>query len=121
MYIKSMDAKFYGLTINDLRGVVFEFVKGNNIANPFSAEKGMAGQDFVSGFLKRHPDLSLGKPEAIALNRVFGMNRESIDLYFNNLKQILDSEHVEASRIYNCDESRLTCVHKPVKVLSTKG
>ena len=49
------------------------------------------------------------------------MNRASIDLYFNNLKQILDSENVEASRIYNCDESGLTCVNKPVKVLSTKG
>ena len=68
----------------------------------------MAGRDFVAGFLKRHPDLSLRKPGAIALNRVFGMNKGSIELYFNNLQQILASENLEPSRIYNCDESGLT-------------
>ena len=120
-YIKCMDSKFYGLTINDLRCIVFDFVSKKKIKNPFNSEKGMADRDFVAGFLKRHPDLSLCKPEAIALNRVFGISKESISLYFQNLKEILDTENIEPSRIYNCDESGLTCVHKPVKVLSTKG
>ena len=81
----------------------------------------MAGRDFVSGFLKRHPKLSLRKPEAVSLNRVFGLNKTSVNLYFDNLKTVLDQHHFQPHQIFNCDESSLTCVHKPVKVLAPKG
>ena len=50
-YIKCMDSKFYGLTINDLRCIVFDFVSKKKIKNPFNSEKGTADRDFVAGFL----------------------------------------------------------------------
>ena len=81
----------------------------------------MAGRDFVSGFLKRHPKLSLRKPEAVSLNRVFGLDKTSVNLYFDNLKTVLEHHDFQPHQIFNCDESGLTCVHKPVKVLAPKG
>ena len=81
----------------------------------------MAGHDFVSGFLKRHPRLSLRKPESVSINRVFGLNKTSVNLYFNNLKTVLNKHNFKEHEIFNCDESGLTCVHKPVKVLTPKG
>jgi len=82
----------------------------------------MAGRDFVSGFLKRNPELSLRKPEGVALNRVFGLNKTSVDRYFDNLQSLLDKHNFQPHQIFNCeDESGLTCVHKPVKVIAPKG
>ena len=60
-YIIKMDAAFYGLSINDIRTVVFEYCQKNNIKNNFNSDNKMAGRDFVAGFLKRHPRLSLRK------------------------------------------------------------
>eukprot|EP00794_Sanderia_malayensis_P018367 gene18367-20214_t len=72
-YIKQMDSSFYGLSINEIRRLVFEFAEQNKLDHPFNKEKKMAGRDFVAGFLRRQKTLSLRKPEAIALNRVFGI------------------------------------------------
>eukprot|EP00794_Sanderia_malayensis_P019725 gene19725-21671_t len=71
--------------------------------------------------LKRQSTISLRKPEAVFLNRVFGLNKTSVKRYFDNLQVILDKHQLKPHQIYNVDESGLTCVHKPVKVLSKKG
>ncbi|CAB4032795.1 tigger transposable element-derived 6-like [Paramuricea clavata] len=115
-----MDQVFYGLSINDIRALVYEYCEKNNISNNFNSDKKMAGRDFVKGFLKRHPKLSLRKPESISLNRVFGLNRTSVNRYFGNLKTVVDKHNFKAHEIFNCDESGLTCVHKPNKVLAPK-
>ncbi|XP_065675727.1 uncharacterized protein LOC136091935 [Hydra vulgaris] len=94
-YIKDMDNSFYGPSMMDIRLIVFEFCEKNFILNPFNNDSKLAGEDFVRGFLKRHPDLSLRKPEAISINR--------------------------PHQIFNCDESGLSCVHKPLKVISSTG
>lgn len=82
---------------------------------------GLAGRDFVEGFLKRNPMLSLRKPQGVALNRIYGLNRESVSNYFTNLENILDTYKFQAHQIYNCDESGITAVHKPMKVIAPKG
>ena len=120
-YIKDMDNSFYGLSMMDIRLIVFEFCKKNLIPNPFNKDSKLAREDFVRGFLKRHPDLSLRKPEAISLNRVFGLNEDNIKIYFSNLENLLDKYHFEPHQIFNCDESGLSCVHKPLKVISSTG
>lgn len=81
----------------------------------------MAGRYFVAGLLKRHPGLFLRKPEAVSINRVFGLNRTSINIYFDNLKTVLDQYQFQPHEVFNCDESGLICVHKPVKVVAPKG
>ena len=120
-YIREMDMSFYGLSINEIRRVVFDYAEQNKIKHPFNKEKKMAGRDFVNSFLKRQKTLSLRKPEGVALNRVFGLNKKSVEQYFYNLKELLDTQNFEPHQIYNCDETGLTCVHKPVKVVAPKG
>ncbi|XP_065681337.1 uncharacterized protein LOC136094970 [Hydra vulgaris] len=96
-YIIKMELVFYGLSINELQRVVYDYVVRNKINHPFNTEKKLAGRDFIVRFLKRQPFLSIRKPEAVSINPVF------------------------ANHIYNCDESGLTCVHKPLKVIAHKG
>ncbi len=120
-YVVAMDNSFYGLSINELRKVTYEYCERKKIKHPFNKTNQMAGRDFVSGFLKRRKSLSLRKPEGVSLNRVFGLNRTSVQGYFNNLETVMNKYNFRPYRIYNVDESGLTCVHKPVKVLAPKG
>lgn len=70
-YIRDLDNAFYGITINELRKVVFDYVTKKKINHPFNKEKQI--------FLKRHPPLSLRKPEGVALNRGFELNKTSVE------------------------------------------
>ena len=58
-HIINMDQAFYGLSINDIRTMVFDYCQKNDIKNNFNGDTKMCGRDFVAGFLKRHPRLSL--------------------------------------------------------------
>lgn len=49
-HIVKMDQVFYGLSINDIRSIVFEYCQKNNITTKFNQENKMAGRDFVNGF-----------------------------------------------------------------------
>ena len=116
-----MDAAFCGLTIVDLRALVYEYYTRNCIPHPFNRETKMAGRDFVSGFMKRNKDLSLRKPQGVALNRIYGLSKIDVGLFFENLDSVLQQYLFEPHQIYNCDETGLTCVHKPSKVIAPKG
>ena len=94
-YITNMDKEFYGLTIMDIRKLVFEYCKRNEIYNPFSKETKLAGENFVRGFLKRDKDLAI----KIALNRVFGLNKEAVKRYFDNLGILLIEHNFEPHQI----------------------
>ena len=120
-YILKMDDSFYGMTIRELQRVVFEYCEKNKIKHMFNTTKKLAGRDFVEGFLKRQGILSVRKPEAVSLNRVFGLNKNAVSRYFDNLEKLISEQSFAPNQIYNCDESGLTCVHKPVKVIAKKG
>ena len=66
-----MDKVFYGLSISDVQRIVFQYVEKNKVVHNFDTSKGIARVDFIHGFLKRNPEISLRKPQGVALNRVF--------------------------------------------------
>lgn len=120
-YLKKMDDVFYGLTIMDLQKLVFQYAEKNKIPHVFNKERGLAGRDFIESFLKRNPSLSLRKPQGVALNRVFGLNKEAVALFFDNLETLLNKHNFQPHQVFNCDESGITTVHRPMKVISSKG
>ena len=91
------------------------------MSRPFNNETKMAGKDFVSGFMKLHPRLSLRKPPGVAaLNRIYGLNKKDVKLFFTNLDHVLKQYTFEPHQIYYCDETGLICVHKLSKVIAPK-
>lgn len=76
--------------------------------------------DFVC-FLRRKPEISLRKPQDVAINRVYGLNKEAVNLYFDNFKSLLQEHNFQPCKIYNLDESGVSCANRPIKVLATKG
>jgi len=79
------------------------------------------GTDWFRSFLKRHPQISLRKPEATSLSRAVAFNRPAVMKIFELLKDMYGEGWVTAERVWNMDESGITTVHKPPKILASRG
>ncbi len=64
-YCLKMEANFYGLTYNDLTRMAYQLAFLNRISHPFQNEK--AGRKWRRLFFRRHPELSMRKPEKLSL------------------------------------------------------
>ena len=121
-YIKRASELYFGLTPNEVRKLAFEFAHLNNISSPstwLTSEK--AGPDWFSKFLKRHPSLSIRTPEATSLGRATSFNKENVKNFFTNLAAVLEKYNFNDHDIYNCDETGLTTVQRPNRIVAKKG
>jgi hypothetical protein len=119
-HIQEMDARFYGLTKQDLCTLAYEFANQNNLVHKFQNER--AGEQWYSNFMQRHPELSLRAPEPTSIARACGFNKPQVQLFFDNLKTIREKHNIELDNIYNVDETGIqTSAKKTPKVISTKG
>lgn len=121
-YILKSSRMFFGLSTRDIRDLAFGFGRKMEISMPQSwFEKHTAGIDWFTGFMKRHPNLSLRKPQASSLARAMCFNRPSVEAFYRNLAAILDETKVTPHNIWNMDESGFSTVHHPERVVAERG
>ena len=120
-YALTMSDMFFGLTQDKLRSIAYEVACKNRIKHPFDHKSKKAGKDWLYGFLKRYPGLSLRSPEPTSLSRAIGFRKTEVDKFYNNLENVLTKEHIPATDVYNCDEVGMSSVQKPQKILAKKG
>lgn len=121
-YCLQMEVSFYGLTARDVKRMAFHLAMRNNIPHPFSNEKKSAGRKWLRLFFKRHPALSLRKPQPLSLARIRGFSRENVKKFFDILKPELELVKFSPTRVFNVDETGVTSVqHKSMRVVSLKG
>lgn len=121
-HVKELEVRFFGLTTLDIRRLAYEIADVKKIPNRFSKEKKMAGWDWLKGFRKRNPSISLRTPEATSSARARAFNKVQIGKYFNNLEKVLDEHKFSPENIFNMDESGLSTVpSRNSKILATKG
>ena len=111
----------YGFTPVALRRLAFEVAERRGVSNPFSKENRLAGEDWLSLFMKRHPELSLRQPVPTSINRMLGFRRKEVSLFFQNIEQEVKVFSINGTRIFNVDESGLSTVQKTPKVIAQKG
>lgn len=123
-YIVTCSKMFYGLTLIDCRRLAYEVAIRNNlkISDKWHIEK-MATVDWIKGFRKRYPNLSLRTPEGCSLARASGFNKHNVNLFFEKLETVMrrHPSFADGSRLYNLDETGTTTVPAHYKVLAQKG
>jgi hypothetical protein len=121
-YAKTASAIYFGLNPRDVRKLAYEcaMVNGMNIPESWKTKQ-MAGEDWLSGFLKRNSDLAVRTPEATSLARATSFNRQNVSSFFARLADVLDRYKFEAADIWNFDETGVTTVQKPRKIVAIKG
>lgn len=80
MLILDYESRLFGLTVPDIRRLVYDFCERNNIKHNFSHSTQMAGEDWAKSFMARHPNLSVLKAESVSIFRASGFNKEKVVL-----------------------------------------
>lgn len=117
-----MDKRYYGLGIADIRRLAYQLAIRNNLPHPFSKKDANAGKKWLRNFFKRHPNISLRKPQGISKNRIKGFTPENINLFFDLLEPVMEKVNFNPFRVYNVDETGITTVQSKVaRVITLKG
>lgn len=66
--VKFLGKIFYGCTSIQIRKMAYEYAVKNNVKHNFNEDLGMAGKDWIKGFMKRN-NLSVRKAEGTSLNK----------------------------------------------------
>ncbi|XP_053614281.1 uncharacterized protein LOC128677443 [Plodia interpunctella] len=120
--LHTLDDMLYGLTAKRLRIAAYEYAEKHNIAHRFNRETKIAGKEWLRGFLRRHPDISLRQPTSTSIARAIGFNRPQVERFYINLSALMDKYNFPPQSIYNMDETGISTVpNKQPKVLSRKG
>lgn len=120
-HVINLSRLFYGLTSSSIRKLAFEFAQTNKIKNTFNKEKAMCGKDWFYAFMRRNPTLSCRKPEATSLSRVLAFNKDEVTIFYDNLDKLYSEHTFEAHRIFNVDETGISNVHVPSRIIAQKG
>ena len=121
-YVKTASAIYFGLSPHEVRKLAYGCALKFGINMPQCRKRNrMAGADWLSGFLKRNTDLSIRTPEATSLARATSFNQSNVSSFFDKLAEVMDRHQFEAADIWNFDETGVTTVQKPKKVVTAKG
>lgn len=89
-YILLASSIYFGLSPKDIRKIAFELAISNNLKVPKSWESNkLAGADWFTSFLKRHPSLSIRTPEATSLARATSFNQHNVKSFFERLESVI--------------------------------
>ena len=84
-YIKKAADIYYPQRMFESFSRAFQCAKKFNIKMPSTwKEKECAGSDWLNGFLKRHPSLSIPVPEPTSLAKATSFNRENVKNFSTN-------------------------------------
>lgn len=84
-HVKLLARTLYGVSAFQLKCACFQYAEANNLAHPSNKNKQIAGRDWYHGVLKCNPDIYVTSPEPTSLNRIAGLNKTEVSLFYSNL------------------------------------
>jgi transposase len=121
-YLDTCAKMFYGLTTQNLRNLAYEMAVAFKISHPSQwDENKTAGKEWMMGFMRRNPRLSIRQPEATSYSRATAFNRHTVGIFFTLLEKTYREVKITGAQIFNLDETGITTVHKVPKVVGPRG
>ncbi|XP_047118526.1 MFS-type transporter clz9-like [Schistocerca piceifrons] len=122
LYITRCAEIYFGLSPKEVRKLVFELSTKYNLKRPATRlENEMAGEEWFRSFMNRNPSLSVSVAQATSLSRATSFNKTNVKAFYDNLQTVMDRQKYEPQDIYNVDETGVTTVQKPDKVVARRG
>lgn len=120
-YLMQMADMGYGLTREAVMVMAFKLAEKTNARHPF--KDGSAGRAWFDGFRGRHPKLTIRTPQPLSHCRALCANMSTILDFFGKLGSIYGKLNLisKPMLLINCDETSVTVVHKPGKVVAELG
>ncbi|GBN33652.1 hypothetical protein AVEN_250682-1 [Araneus ventricosus] len=82
-YLMKASDIYFGLSPKEVKRFAYTYAVACKINIPKSwTEHEMAGSDWLSAFLKRHPKLSIRSPQATSISRATSFKEHNVDLFF---------------------------------------
>ncbi|XP_041968550.1 jerky protein homolog-like [Aricia agestis] len=109
---------YFGLSKKE----AYELTIKYNLSRPRTwDDNGMAGEEWFRMFMRRNPELSVHAAQATSLARATSFNKSNVDVFYDNLSIVMDRYKFEPQDIYNVDETGITTVQKPDRVIARRG
>ncbi|KAG5862783.1 hypothetical protein JTB14_010003 [Gonioctena quinquepunctata] len=111
----------YGLSVKETRLFAYRFAISYEKSIPETWRRNKsAGEEWMKLFRARH-NISLRAPEATSLSQATSFNKHNVGLFFTNLRHVIERYGFNPNHIYNCDETPVTTVHGPTKIMAPCG
>ena len=120
-YLLEMCDMGYGLNREGVMGLAYSIVERTRRPHPF--KNGSAGRAWFEGFLRRHPKLTIRSPQSLSYCRAVSATKDTISDFFGKLGSLYGKLNLvlKPMQIFNCDETGITIVFKPGKVIAEVG
>ena len=120
-YLVSMADIGYGLTREMVMHLAYILAEKLDKEHNFKGDK--AGRWWFDGFRKRHPQLTIRTPQPLSYCRALCSNPDILSNFFGKLGEVYGKLNLltKPMQIFNCDETGVSIVHKPGKVLAQLG
>lgn len=113
---------YFGLTKKAVMKLAYELTFKYNLSRPRTwNDNEMAGEEWFRMFMKRNPELSVRAAQATSLSRATSFNKHNVDAFYDNLATVMDRYKFEPQNIYNADETGITTVQKPDRIIARRG
>jgi hypothetical protein len=117
-YVLQMQELGHPLSLLQLRLLVARITQTRY--TPF--RDGIPGKGWMKWFCRRHPDLTLRKPQGLESARARGLCLEAVQSFYKNLGELYEKHNYESSHVWNCDETRVQAgCQARTHVLAKKG
>ncbi|CAK1582745.1 unnamed protein product [Parnassius mnemosyne] len=120
-YLKIASKMCYGLTRQQTKKLAFDYAMANDITPDKWKEIKIASDDWLKGFMGRHKDLTVRKPESTSLSRATSFNKTNVNSFFEKLSTVLRKYNFPPHMIFNADETGCSTVTNPPKVIAERG
>ena len=120
-YLLQMSEMGYGLTREGVMGLAYSIVEKSQRPHPFHNQT--AGRAWFEGFMRRRGNLTIRSPQSLSYSRAISANKETITDFFGKLGSLYGKLNLVSKpmQVFNCDETGVTIVFKPNKVVAELG